>query len=130
MPLAQDENQFIYHGFHQDPQLSRYGLAPIQGNGLLQLTKGHAFYPFSVKINLSFSQSLSFSTNFVFAIIPAQHPSLGADGIAFVVVPTVEYSSQPEILPGAYLGLSGNLSTIGWSENNISAISKQPVQWH
>lgn len=23
LPLAQDENQFIYHGFHQDPQLSR-----------------------------------------------------------------------------------------------------------
>ncbi|KAK9185890.1 hypothetical protein WN943_026249 [Citrus x changshan-huyou] len=72
--------------------------------------------------------SLSFSTNFVFAIVPAQHPSLGADGIAFVVVPTVEYFSQPEILPGAYLGLSGNFSTIGWSENNILAISKQPVQ--
>ncbi|THG05919.1 hypothetical protein TEA_007010 [Camellia sinensis var. sinensis] len=60
MALAEDENQFIYNGFH-GANLHLDGDAQIHRNGLLQLTNtsvrqsGHAFYPLPIRFNASSS---------------------------------------------------------------------------
>ncbi|KAH9701370.1 hypothetical protein KPL71_024969 [Citrus sinensis] len=106
--LAQDVNQFIYHGFNEDPQLQRDGLASVHSNGLLQLTntvnsqqKGHAFYRFPIKFNTSSSESLSFSSNFVFAIVP-EMLSFSGQGMAFVISPSKDLG-KAEASPTVYI---------------------------
>jgi hypothetical protein len=92
--------EFIYNGFHE-ANLHLDGIAEIHPNGLLQLTNtsnqqvGYAFYPLPLKFNTtsssSLTQSLSFSTNFVFAIVP-QMPTLGGHGLAFTITPSWEFT--------------------------------------
>ncbi|KAJ4715236.1 Lectin-receptor kinase [Melia azedarach] len=133
LALAQDDEEFVYHGFYQDPQLRRDGLAAVQGSGLLQLTNtvdasqkaGHAFYPFPIKFNTSSSQSLSFSTSFVFSIVP-QYPNLGGHGMAFVISPSMDFSNRVS-LPSQFLGLF-NRSSEGNSTNHILAIELDIIQ--
>ncbi|KAJ4715204.1 Lectin-receptor kinase [Melia azedarach] len=134
LALAQDDDEFVYHGFYQDPQLRRDGLAAVEGSGLLQLTNtfgdierktGHAFYPVPIKFNTSSPQSLSFSTSFVFAIVP-EYPRLGGHGIAFVISPSMDFSNRAS-LPSQYLGLF-NASSLGNSTNHILAIELDSVQ--
>jgi serine/threonine protein kinase len=128
--FAQDD-QFIYHGFHES-NLSLDGIAKIHPNGLLQLTNtsnqqvGYAFYPLPLKFNTSSSssltQSLSFSTNFVFAIVP-QLPELGAHGIGFAITPSLDFSHS---VASQYLGLF-NASNNGLTANHILAIELDTV---
>ncbi|KAJ0021305.1 hypothetical protein Pint_32758 [Pistacia integerrima] len=121
---AQDENQFIYHGFSES-KLHLDGMAEILSNGLLQLTNatqlqtGHAFYPFSFKFNVS-----SFSTNFVFAIVPDPNNKLSGHGMAFVISPSLDLSKGT---PTEYLGLF-NPSNYGLSTNHILAVELDTVQ--
>jgi hypothetical protein len=71
------DDQFIYNGFHE-ANLHLDGIAEIHPNSLLQLAStlnqqiSYA-YPLPLKFNTSSSsgltQSLSFSTYFVFAIV-------------------------------------------------------------
>ncbi|KAK9998678.1 hypothetical protein SO802_018281 [Lithocarpus litseifolius] len=99
LKFAQDVN-FIYNGFHQ-ANLHLDGIAKIHPNGLLQLTNtsnqqvGYAFYPLPLKFNTtstsSLTPSLSFSTNFVFAIVP-QIPNLGAHGLTFTITPSWDFT--------------------------------------
>ncbi|KAH9661542.1 hypothetical protein KPL70_024539 [Citrus sinensis] len=130
--LAQNVNQFIYHGFNEDPQLQRDGLASVHSNGLLQLTntvnsqqKGHAFYRFPIKFNTSSSESLSFCSNFVFAIVP-ELLSFSGQGMAFVISPSKDLR-KAEASPSEYLGLF-NASNNGQSTNHILAIELDTVQ--
>ncbi|KAJ0026112.1 hypothetical protein Pint_07703 [Pistacia integerrima] len=126
---AQDENQFIYHGFSES-KLHLDGMAEILSNGLLQLTNatqlktGHAFYPFSFKFNVSSYKSLSFSTTFVFAIVPAPNNKLSGHGMALVISPSLDLSKGT---PTAYLGLF-NSSNDGLSTNHILAVELDTVQ--
>ncbi|KAJ0020367.1 hypothetical protein Pint_32769 [Pistacia integerrima] len=126
---AQDENQFIYHGFSES-KLHLDGMAEILSNGLLQLTNatelqtGHAFYPFSFKSNVSSYKSLSFSTNFVFGIVPDPNNKNSGHGMAFVVSPSLDLSKSK---PTAYLGLF-NSSNYGLSTNHILAVELDTVQ--
>jgi hypothetical protein len=128
------DDQFIYHGFH-DANLHLDGIAEIHPNGLLQLTNisnqqvGYAFYPLPIKFNTSsssssssFTQSISFSTNFVFAIDP-QYPGLGAHGIALPITPSLDFSHA---VASQYLGLF-NASNNGLSTNHILAIELDTV---
>ncbi|KAH9701390.1 L-type lectin-domain containing receptor kinase V.9 [Citrus sinensis] len=125
---AQEENQFIYHGF-KGSKLSLDGLAKIHSNGLLQLTNtsvlksGHAFYPFPFKFNSSSTQSLSFSTSFVFAMFP-KLPNYGGNGMAFFISPSTDFS---EALAGSHLGIF-NRSNNGQFTNHIFAIELDTVQ--
>jgi hypothetical protein len=131
LAFAQDENQFIYNGFKQ-AKLHLDGTAAIHSNGLLQLTNissqqvGHAFYQFPIKFNTTsptLTSSLSFSTNFVFAIVPkAQNP--GGHGIAFTIGPSTDFTGRG--LANGYLGLF-NASNNGHPENHILAIELDTV---
>jgi serine/threonine protein kinase len=125
LAFAQDENQFIYNGFKQ-AKLHLDGIAAIHSNGLLQLTNisyqqpGHAFYQFPIKFNTTSStstSSLSFSTNFVFAMVP-QVQNLGGHGIAFTISPTRDFTHATA---NQYMGLF-NSSNNGLPANHILAI--------
>jgi hypothetical protein len=127
--FAQDD-QFIYNGFHE-AKLHQDGIAEIHPNGLLQLTNtsnqqvGYAFYQLTLKFNTSssgLSHSLSFSTNFVFAIVP-QAPTFGGHGIAFTITPSRKFSHA---LPSQYLGLF-NASNNGNSTNHILSIELDTI---
>ncbi|XP_071939225.1 L-type lectin-domain containing receptor kinase IV.4-like [Coffea arabica] len=73
---ASDDVGFIFQGFQQS-NLSVDGLATVTNNTLLRITNttisqtGHAFYPNPIKFkSKSNSSAFSFSTQFVFAIVP------------------------------------------------------------
>ncbi|XP_040992211.1 probable L-type lectin-domain containing receptor kinase I.6 [Juglans microcarpa x Juglans regia] len=123
--FAQDENQFIYNGFSQ-ANLYLDGIAKVLRNGLLQLTNishqkvGHAFY--QLPINFSTISSISFSTNFVFAMVP-QEPELGGHGIAFAISPSRSFNG----IASQYLGLL-NFSNNGLPSNHVLAIELDPVK--
>jgi serine/threonine protein kinase len=131
LAFAEYEDQFIYNGFLQ-AKLQLDGTAEIQSNGLLQLTNtknvssvGHAFFKFPLKFNTTSSgstPSLSFSTNFVFAIVP-QVPNIGGDGIAFIISPSQNFIHAAG---NQYLGLF-NSSNVDRPENHILAIELDTV---
>nr|POF00050.1 putative l-type lectin-domain containing receptor kinase i.6 [Quercus suber] len=125
LKFAQDVN-FIYNGFHQ-ANLHLDGIAKIHPNGLLQLTNtsnqqvGYAFHPLPLKFNTtstsSLTPSLSFSTNFVFAIVP-QIPNLGAHGLTFTITPSWDFTHAES---SQFLGLF-NSKDDGLPANHILAI--------
>ncbi|KAK9998686.1 hypothetical protein SO802_018289 [Lithocarpus litseifolius] len=125
LAFAQNEDQFIYNGFHQ-ANLHLEGSAQIY-NGLLQLSSmspnqvGHAFYTLPSKFNTSSSSglksSLSFSTNFVFAMV-RQFPNIGGYGLTFTISPSKDFSNASA---HPLLGLF-NFSNDGLATNHILAI--------
>ncbi|XP_027166689.1 L-type lectin-domain containing receptor kinase IV.1-like [Coffea eugenioides] len=97
---ASDDVGFIYQGF-QSSNLSLDGLANVTDNGLLRITNntksqsGHAFYPNPINFkSTSNSSAFSFSTQFVFAIVP-DVPGLIVSGLAFVIAPTRNHKGGP-----------------------------------
>ncbi|XP_059429266.1 putative L-type lectin-domain containing receptor kinase I.11 [Corylus avellana] len=128
LAVAQDENGFIYNGFHnQELNLGLDGIAEICPNGLLQLTNlsrqevGHAFYHFPIKFNTT-NSSLSFSTNFVFAMVP-EVDNLGGHGMAFTFSPLTDFTHA---LSNRFLGLF-NDSKNGLPANHVLAIELDTV---
>ncbi|XP_027120766.1 L-type lectin-domain containing receptor kinase IV.1-like [Coffea arabica] len=126
---ASDDVGFIYQGF-QSSNLSLDGLAKITNNGLLEVTNttisqtGHAFYPNRINFkSTSNGSAFSFSTQFVFAMVPELAVVTGP-GMAFVIAPT-------RGLPGGRsvksLGLF-NRSTIGNRTNHIFAVELDTFQ--
>ncbi|KAK3206328.1 hypothetical protein Dsin_020374 [Dipteronia sinensis] len=126
--LAEDDSQFIYNGFAK-AELQLFG-AFVHDNGLLQLTNtsmqyiGHAFYRFPIKFNTSSSQSLSFSTNFVFAMVP-RSGYYGGHGIAFFISPSTKFSGT--VTAGSYLGRF-NISNHGLPTNHILVAELDTVE--
>jgi hypothetical protein len=126
LALAQGENGFIYNGFHDQANLGLDGIAEIHPNGLLQLTNlsrnevGRAFYQFPFKFDPN--SSLSFSTNFVFAMVP-EVDNLGGHGIAFTISPSRDFTHAEA---NRFLGLF-NDSNNGNTANHILAIEVDPV---
>ncbi|KAG5533154.1 hypothetical protein RHGRI_027393 [Rhododendron griersonianum] len=112
-------DDFSFNGY-----LKLDGTAELGSNGLFTLNNnkrqryGHAFYnfPFQFK-NSSNASVLSFSTTFIFAIVP-EYPTLGSHGMAFVISPNKEI---PGALPSHYLGLF-NETNYGDSSNHILAV--------
>ncbi|XP_015874029.3 L-type lectin-domain containing receptor kinase SIT2-like [Ziziphus jujuba] len=131
--LAQDENQFIFNGFHGSNLLQLDGVAKIHSNGFLQLTNtskqqiGHAFYKIPISFNSSNSSASipfpSFSTNFVFAIVP-ELPNLSGHGMAFTISPSMGFN---QAVASQYLGLF-NISNNGITSNHVLAIELDTIQ--
>ncbi|KAK6247098.1 hypothetical protein QUC31_018663 [Theobroma cacao] len=129
--LAKDQNQFIHEGFHE-ANLHLNGIAKIHPNGLLELTNssyqqiGRAFFPLPIKFNTSSSNnsgSLSFSSSFVFAMVP-EFPKLGGHGLAFTISPSMELTGA---VASQYFGLF-NTRTNGRSTNHVFAIELDTIK--
>ncbi|KAF8397434.1 hypothetical protein HHK36_016350 [Tetracentron sinense] len=126
---ASEDPGFIYNGF-RGANVILDGVAEITPNGLLKVTNtsmqqtGHAFYshPFQFK-NSSNGTTFSFSTTFVFAIVPV-YPQLSGHGIAFLIAPS---RGLPGALPSQYLGLF-NETNNGDPTNHIVAIELDTIQ--
>ncbi|KAL1207594.1 putative L-type lectin-domain containing receptor kinase II.2 [Cardamine amara subsp. amara] len=119
MVLAQDGNQFVHYDFRK-ADLYVDGMATIE-DGRLKLTNntkkatGHAFHkkPISFIKNTSFS----FSTEFIFAIIPEESTSYG-QGMAFVISPSIDLRYGAAT---SYLGIF-NRTNDNKTENHILAV--------
>uniref|UniRef100_A0A1J3JLH2 non-specific serine/threonine protein kinase n=1 Tax=Noccaea caerulescens TaxID=107243 RepID=A0A1J3JLH2_NOCCA len=117
---GQQENGFVYNGFNQ-ADLYIDGLAKILPGGLLQLTNtterriGHAF--FKQPFGFSPTESLSFYTHFVCALVPPKFGADGGHGIAFVVSPSMNLSHGSAT---QYLGVF-SISTNGTSSSSSSS---------
>ncbi|XP_057506503.1 L-type lectin-domain containing receptor kinase V.9-like [Actinidia eriantha] len=116
-------DDFIFNGY-----LNLDGTAELGSDGLFTLSNsseiqsGHAFYNFPIHFKNSTNGSLtSFSTSFIFAIVPKR---FSGHGLAFVISPTKELS---EALPAQYLGLF-NRQNIGLSSNHILAVELDTFQ--
>ncbi|XP_031095931.1 L-type lectin-domain containing receptor kinase IV.1-like [Ipomoea triloba] len=118
-----EDTGFTYTGF-RSANLSLDGLAELTSNGLLKLTNssrlktGHAFHPIPIRFkNTSTAWALSFSTTFVFAIVP-EYSTLGGHGLAFAIAPKRSLLGG---LPAPYIGLL-NDTTNGNLTNHLFAV--------
>jgi Legume lectin domain/Protein tyrosine and serine/threonine kinase len=120
--------KFICNGFAAS-NLSLNGFAQVTSDGLLVLTNntkeamGHAFYPSPINFRNSSATVPSFSTTFVFAIIP-QYQDVGGHGLAFAISP---HKGLPGSMPSQHLGLL-NDSDNGNSSNHLIAVELDTVQ--
>ncbi|KAF9613905.1 hypothetical protein IFM89_012453 [Coptis chinensis] len=92
---------------------------------ITQLTvTSHAFHPkpFQFKNLSSNGSTLSFSTTFVFAIVP-KYSDLSGPGICFVIAPS---RSLPGALPTQYLGLF-NYTSNGDPSNHVVAVELDTI---
>lgn len=129
IPVSSQLNEFLYSGFKDAAtNLTLSGVSEIQKNGILRLTNetsrllGHAFYPSPFKFkNSSNGTALSFSTCFVFIIVP-EYPKLGGHGLAFTIATTKDLKA----LPSQYLGLL-NSSVVNLT-NHLFAVEFDTVQ--
>ncbi|KAG5530104.1 hypothetical protein RHGRI_030465 [Rhododendron griersonianum] len=123
--MAEDENQFVYNGF--DGAHIKLDGAKTHSNGLLQLTNtpkqqiGHAFYQLLIRFTNTFSsrlrQDLSFSTHFVFAIVP-EITNLSCWGMTFAISPSMNFT---QAMGNQYFGLL-NSSNNGLPSNHLLTI--------
>ncbi|TMW84090.1 hypothetical protein EJD97_025819 [Solanum chilense] len=122
---------FAYNGFNNS-NIIRDGVAIINSSGALKLTNrsynviGHAFHPNPVPIfNSSTKNVTSFSTYFVFAIVPLEKTS-GGFGFAFTLSPSPGF-------PGAqgdhFLGVV-NITNDGNDTNHIFMVEFDTVNGH
>ncbi|KAK1354690.1 Non-specific serine/threonine protein kinase [Heracleum sosnowskyi] len=132
---ADQEFGFIFNGF-QSKNISLDGVANLTSNGLLKLTNsvnqiGQAFYSNQINFKNKYSSKnsnitpsvSSFSTTFVFAIVP-EFPRLSAHGIVFVITPTKNLSKAP---PYEYFGVF-NSTNNGNPTNHIFAVELDTIQ--
>ncbi|KAF8033338.1 hypothetical protein BT93_D2063 [Corymbia citriodora subsp. variegata] len=124
-----ETGDFTYNGF-RSANLSLDGLAALSSHGLLKLTNGtkqkvsHAFYPDPITFKNSSDGAVhSFSTTFVFAIIP-ENSALASPGFTFVIAPRREF---PGARPSYYFGLF-NEKNDGNSSNHIFAVEFDTIE--
>ncbi|CAL9234787.1 unnamed protein product [Arabidopsis halleri] len=125
---SQRETKFLNHGF-LGSNLLKFGSTKVYPSGLLELTNtsmrqiGQAFHGFPISfLKPNSSNSVSFSTSFVFAITPG--PTTPGHGLSFVISPSMDFTGA---FPSNYLGLF-NTSTNGNSSNHILAVEFDTVQ--
>ncbi|GLT89554.1 hypothetical protein SLE2022_075320 [Rubroshorea leprosula] len=120
---------FTYNGF-RSVNLTLDGAAEVTSNGLLKLTndtdhqQGHALYSSPVKLKDSTNgTAFSFTTTFVFAIL-SQYPTIGTDGMAFVISPS---RGRPGALANQYLGLFNERNN-GNETNRVVAVELDTIK--
>ncbi|KAF7803689.1 L-type lectin-domain containing receptor kinase S.4-like [Senna tora] len=118
MFVASDIN-FVQNGFLPG-SLNLEGSSYVRSNGILTLTNssskilGHAFYPSPLPFKKSIqnkSEVVTFSTTFVFSIVP-KYPDLGGHGLAFVLISTKDPKG---CLVNQYMGLPNETSCLEFS---------------
>ncbi|XP_057819624.1 L-type lectin-domain containing receptor kinase SIT2-like [Cryptomeria japonica] len=122
--IAQAHTNFIFNQFNAST-LELYGNASFHSeaislNGRFEFSMGRAFYrhPVRMKDSGSLNSTFSFSTTFVFSIVPSLSSQSGF-GLAFIMTP---YKSPKGFLPGQYLGLISNLSVMGKASSHLFAV--------
>ncbi|KAF2303208.1 hypothetical protein GH714_014576 [Hevea brasiliensis] len=124
---ASQDLSFRYNGF-RSANLSLDGIAEITSSGLLRLTndtkqeKGHAFFPNPITFKNTNGSVFTFSTAFVFAIVP-ELAGISGHGIAFVIAPTKGLRGS---LPSQYLGLF-NKTNNGNDTNHVFAVELDTI---
>ncbi|KAJ0963324.1 hypothetical protein J5N97_028446 [Dioscorea zingiberensis] len=123
-------DSFIFKNGFTGSNLSLDGIATITKNGVLKLTDetkqktGHAIYPRPFHfIQPSTGKAFSFSTTFVFAMIP-QTSEYNGHGMTFFISPTMNFSTA---MASQWLGLF-NVSNNGDSSNHIVAVELDTIQ--
>ncbi|XP_075502377.1 putative L-type lectin-domain containing receptor kinase VI.1 [Primulina tabacum] len=121
---------FTYNGFNSS-SLLQDGSSLIEPNGALRLTEnkrnviGHAFYPTPIPIFNNSPNASSFSTYFVFQIIPSS-ANRGGFGLAFVLAPSPRF---PDPEPGHYLGIF-NSRNDGSPSNHVFLVEFDTMNGH
>ncbi|XVE72142.1 hypothetical protein DITRI_Ditri11bG0015100 [Diplodiscus trichospermus] len=120
-----NQGEFSFNGY-----LNVDGVAELDPNGLFKLTnssvteRGQIFYKNPIQFKNSTNGSVfSFSTTFIFAIVP-EFPNLGGHGLAFVISPSNEISGASAF---QYLGLF-NSTNNGDSSNHIVAVEVDTIE--
>nr|GME02455.1 L-type lectin-domain containing receptor kinase IV.1-like [Ipomoea batatas] len=128
---ASEDIGFTYNGF-RSANLSLDGIAEVTSNGLLRLTndtqlqKGRALYPLPINFkNSPNGSAFSFSTTFVFAIVPA-YSILAGHGMTFAISPA---GGLPGAFPSPFLGLFNQTNT-GNATNHVVAVEIDTLQNH
>lgn len=128
--IATTETEFIFRGFKgNQSEIQIIGDSTIKPNGLLRLTDRHsnvvgtAFYNKPVRLLDSNSTVRSFSTCFVFVIIPSSSNN-GGFGFTFTLSPT---PNRTDAEPAQYMGLL-NEGNDGNPSNHVFAVEFDTVQ--
>ncbi|KAL6987659.1 hypothetical protein U1Q18_013406 [Sarracenia purpurea var. burkii] len=126
---AEEDFGFTFNGF-RSANLSLDGIAEFTTTGILALTngtlqkKGHVFYPDPLNFKDSSNGSaFSFSTTFVFGVIP-EYPTLSGHGFVFAITPTPGLHGA---LASQYLGLF-NETSIGDPNNHVVGVELDTIQ--
>ncbi|CAL4928127.1 unnamed protein product [Urochloa decumbens] len=112
--------EFVFTAGFARENLTASGAAVVTSSGLLQLTNqtnevfGHGFYP----APLRFKPDASFSTTFVFAILP-RYPDAHGHGIAFALAPS---PTVPGAMDGKNLGLFNTSDSTGKGRSEVVAV--------
>ncbi|XP_057819621.1 L-type lectin-domain containing receptor kinase SIT2-like [Cryptomeria japonica] len=122
--IVQAQKSFTFNQFNASTLLL-FGNASVQSNAISlnqpsESRIGRAFYrhPVRMKDPGSLNSTFSFSTTFVFSIVPTPDSRSGA-GLAFLMTP---HRSPEGFLAAQYLGLISNLSTMGKESNHLFAV--------
>jgi len=95
--LASCDDQFLFSGFTQS-SLNLDGCAIVTNSGLLDLSNGtavlngHAFYPTPLRFRKSPGGNVQSFSVYVVLSIFITYPDLSADGMAFFIAPTKNFS--------------------------------------
>jgi serine/threonine protein kinase len=113
---------FVFNGFNGSNLILEAGASLIRSESVLDITNhshfilGRALY--SIPVQMKSNNTLSsFSTTFVFSMVPAPSDA-GGHGIAFIVTP---YTSPHGALSAEYLGLL-NFTSNGQPYNQLFAV--------
>jgi serine/threonine protein kinase len=115
--------EFVLSGFASG-NVTTSGAAVVTSSGLLQLTNatnevfGHGFYPVPLRFKDASSTPRSFSTTFVFAMVP-RHDDAHGHGIAFALAPS---PTVPGAVAGKNLGLFNTSDDTGKARSGVVAV--------
>ncbi|XP_057847606.2 L-type lectin-domain containing receptor kinase SIT2 [Cryptomeria japonica] len=114
--VAQAPTNFTFNQFNAST-LELFGNASVQStaislNSPSHFSIGRAFYPGSL------NSTFSFSTTFVFSIVPSSDTDSG-HGLAFIMTP---HKSPEGFISAQYLGLISNISSMGEASDHLFAV--------
>ncbi|KAH9297577.1 hypothetical protein KI387_029259, partial [Taxus chinensis] len=130
--MAEEDNQitnFVFDHFNATSKIKNVGDASIQQSNAILLTNhserliGRAYYSNPVAMKSRNGSVISFSTSFIFSIVP--HPrSGGGDGLCFVMTPSTSLNGA---IATQYFGLV-NTTSDGQAYNHLFAVEFDTIK--